>query len=197
MMDMEKMLADIARDLLTVKNWRRQMLYDGASHLVGEGAAWHFQVLRSDNGTRMGSATNHGGTLVKLPDGLVDAVELAGHTTLWAQTHPAKPDFSKPKKVDTVAMIFGDTEGLMPALTDIPAEFCDGGSSPWLKFQAKWFYEGLAADDMAKLVAKPGIELNTALRHLKTIQGSFNPKHEHKVATIAYLASLWFEEWKP
>jgi hypothetical protein len=29
--------------------------------------------------------------------------------------------------------------------------------------------------------------------HLKAIMGSFQPKHEHKTAGVAYLMSLWFE----
>jgi len=30
-------------------------------------------------------------------------------------------------------------------------------------------------------------------RHLQTIQGSFEPKHEHKQDCVAYFMSLWFQ----
>jgi hypothetical protein len=34
-----------------------------------------------------------------------------------------------------------------------------------------------------------------AIRHLQVIQASFEPKHEHKEAAVAYLASLWFTDF--
>jgi len=41
-----------------------------------------------------------------------------------------------------------------------------------------------------------GIDQNKALRHIKAILGSFEPKHEHKEAAAAYLLSLWFKSVK-
>jgi hypothetical protein len=41
---------------------------------------------------------------------------------------------------------------------------------------------------------KEGVDGNLAFRHLSAIQRSFTPKHEHKEAAVAYLASLWFED---
>lgn len=61
----------------------------------------------------------------------------------------------------------------------------------WIEFQRQWFYEGLPADTTMDL--KDGIDGNAAFRHLSAIQGSFEPKHEHKEAAVAYLASLWFK----
>lgn len=43
---------------------------------------------------------------------------------------------------------------------------------------------------------KDGIDGDTAVRHLRAIQGSFAPKHEHKMEAVAYLASRWFTKVK-
>lgn len=104
-------------------------------------------------------------------------------------------DFTKPHAVDDVTVAFpARVENLMPAYASIPDEF-KHHRNPWCEFQAKWFYEGLKKEDF--LTAKPGINYNAAMRHLSAIQGSFEPKHEHKMAAVAYLASLWFESPEP
>lgn len=74
----------------------------------------------------------------------------------------------------------------------IPEEFKDRNTNnKWLEFQRTWFFKGIKSSG---LVPKPGIDMNEALRHLQAIQSSYEPKHEHKEACVAYLASLWFEE---
>jgi len=100
-----------------------------------------------------------------------------------------------PQPIDDLRLAFpARVAYLMPDYDDIPEDFRDdrGAARPWLKFQRDWFFRGLPAD--AKFSPKNGIDLAVALRHLKAIQGSFEPKHEHKEAAVAYLASLWFEE---
>jgi len=77
----------------------------------------------------------------------------------------------------------------MPAYADIPKEFKDR-SHPWSRWQREWFFEGL--DAVPKV--KPGIDKGEAMRHLGHIQRSWDTKHEHKAAAVAYLASLWFCE---
>lgn len=100
-----------------------------------------------------------------------------------------------PQPVDDLRIAFpaGVTD-LMPRHEDIPEDFRRdrGEARPWIKFQLKWFFSGLPAG--TKFSARSGIDRDAALRHLKAIQGSFEPKHEHKEAAVAYLASLWFEE---
>lgn len=78
---------------------------------------------------------------------------------------------------------------LMPPYNEIPDEFTRGRGT-WVEFQQDWFYKGLRG---ATFMPRGGIDKKTALRHLQYIQGSFDPKHEHKEAAVAYLASLWFE----
>jgi len=85
---------------------------------------------------------------------------------------------------------------LMPPMDAIPAEFRGTGSTPasakWRQFQTTWFFKGLAGVQFGR---KEGIDAETALRHLQVIQGSYEPKHEHKQAAVAYLASLWFTDY--
>jgi anti-sigma factor ChrR (cupin superfamily) len=78
----------------------------------------------------------------------------------------------------------------MPKMDEIPEEFNDPRNK-WVKFQMDWFYRGLK--DL-KIVPKEGVDTVKAMRHLSAIQGSFAPKHEHKEAAVAYLASQWFED---
>jgi len=73
---------------------------------------------------------------------------------------------------------------LMPEYGSVSSE------RTWLDFQADWFFSGL---DAAKFFPKEGIDPEKALRHLKAIQGSFEPKHEHKEEAVAFLAGLWFD----
>jgi len=40
-----------------------------------------------------------------------------------------------------------------------------------------------------------GVDGGLAIRHLQVIQASFEPKHEHKEAAVAYLASPWFTDF--
>jgi hypothetical protein len=78
---------------------------------------------------------------------------------------------------------------LMPRREDIPKSY--PRSAEWKAFQAKWFYEGLDAN---KVKAKPEFDLTKVLAHLSCIQGSFEPKHEDKADSVAWLASQWLDE---
>lgn len=99
-----------------------------------------------------------------------------------------------PQPVDDLRLAFpANVAELMPSYHDIPDDFRRGrgGAAQWVRFQRDWFFRGIKG---VKLIPKDGIDPNQALRHLKAIQGSFEPSHEHKEAAVAYLASLWFEE---
>lgn len=77
---------------------------------------------------------------------------------------------------------------LMPEYSQIPDEF-KSDRNPWHLWQTEWFFSGLK-----KIPApKPGIDIKKAMRHLYEIQSSWLPKHEHKSAAVAFLASKWFE----
>lgn len=95
----------------------------------------------------------------------------------------------EPKEVTGVDVAFGGSvQKLMPSYEAIPDEF-KRGNNYWCQWQSKWFYEGL--DGVPK--PKDGVDGKKAMRHLAAVQRSFEPKHEHKSAAVAYLASLWFE----
>lgn len=93
-----------------------------------------------------------------------------------------------PIPVDPVEVAFGGmVREILPPMKDIPPEF-GHTSNPWVKWQMDWFYSGLKRYP----VPKEGIDVRLAMRNLGCVQGSFEPKHEHKMAGVAYLASLWF-----
>lgn len=98
----------------------------------------------------------------------------------------------KPQKVDALDVAFGgNMKQLMPNIADVPEEFRNPNSQNiWVKWQSDWFFNGLKQQP----TPKPGIDLHQAMQHLAAIQRSFEPKHEHKMAAVAYLASLWFEK---
>lgn len=76
---------------------------------------------------------------------------------------------------------------LLPPWNIIPNDYPD--RSRWREFQHTWFFNGLPAD--IEITARDGIDPKTAFEHLETIQGSFSPKHEHKMDAVAWLASKW------
>ena len=95
----------------------------------------------------------------------------------------------KPIPVTAADMAFGGKcAEILPPMAEIPTEFL-GHSGAWLDWQNEWFCVGLKRYP----VAKAGIDLKLAMNNLKCVQGSYWPKHEHKQAGVAYLASLWFE----
>lgn len=108
--------------------------------------------------------------------------------------------FAKPLEViDGVAIGFGmrasDMETFMPPREELPEPFNRYmGDTIWHKVQSKWFYNGLNEEDISFLVPKEGIDKEGAILQLTAIQRSWLPKHEHKVAAVAYLLSRWFEE---
>jgi len=93
-----------------------------------------------------------------------------------------------PIKLSALDIAFGgNAMQILPPNSAIPDEFKRQGGV-WPKWQADWFYSGL------KRWPKPkdGIDMHLAMANLKCVMGSFEPKHEHKQAGVAYLASLWF-----
>ena len=82
----------------------------------------------------------------------------------------------------------------MPKYDEIPEEFKKlYSNNKWNKLFIDMFYSGLSE---LKLKPKKGIDESTAWNHLRLWAGSYEPKHEHKVAAFAYMASIWFEDVK-
>src|SRR3990167_2714718 len=98
----------------------------------------------------------------------------------------------QPQEVTWPEMVFGGgdkLDKLMVPMEQIPEEFRNG-RNPYVELQQRWFYNGLNG---CLLKEKPGVDRKKALAHLATIQGSFQPRHEHKEACVAYLMSEWFD----
>lgn len=109
-----------------------------------------------------------------------------------AAPEPVGVDAGDPKPIavrDLDIAFPASVRHLMPSYEQIPEDF-RRDRSPWCRVVGTWFFKGL---DASTLVPKSGIDKTNALRHLKTIMGSFEPKHEHKTASVAYLMSRWFE----
>lgn len=97
--------------------------------------------------------------------------------------------YAQPHAVGDVKLAFPAALGeLLPPLDIIPADYPH--RQEWLHFQSMWFAGQLPAD--AQLYAAEGVDAAAAGRHLAAIQGSYEPKHEHKMAAVAWLASRWF-----
>jgi hypothetical protein len=74
---------------------------------------------------------------------------------------------------------------------DIPEEFRQRRTK-WNDIFNTMFYQGLPGK--TQIYPKQGINAGHALLHIRAIAISFEPKHEHKEACVAYLFSLWFED---
>ncbi len=96
----------------------------------------------------------------------------------------------KPQRQSREQVIFADkVSHLLPAWNDIPEDFrrCHDG---WSAFVSQWFFQGV---NESAVVAKSGIDKTVALSHCAAIMRSWVPSHEHKIAGVAYLMSLWFD----
>lgn len=97
------------------------------------------------------------------------------------------------KEISTATMAFpAYVSNLMPSYDEIPKEFKNwNNQTKWNRLFNDWFFGGLSK---LELKPKEGVDQNKALRHIKAIMGSFEPKHEHKEAAVAFLFSEWFED---
>lgn len=113
-------------------------------------------------------------------------------------TEEAGNQWEKPKEVDDVELAFPASVigTLMPYEEEIPDEF-EKDKNPWNHYVSMLFFKGGNLPE-----PKPGVDKKKAARHLKACLSSFEPKHEHKIAACAWLASMWYieppkEEEKP
>lgn len=98
-----------------------------------------------------------------------------------------------PVKVDKVRIAFpaGVCGDLLPDPEEIPEEFWQS-HNPWACIASSWFSNGLPAN--VEFHMKDGIDGETMFNHLRCIMGSFEPKHQHKIAGAAFLMSQWCEK---
>lgn len=100
-------------------------------------------------------------------------------------------DWSKPKDISDLDVAFPANicGKYLPPYSIVPEEF-KRGKTYWNDRMNEWFFKGLNPEMI--LIPKDGIDKQKALRQLKACLGSFEPKHEHKEAGVAYLMSLFF-----
>lgn len=106
--------------------------------------------------------------------------------------------WATPTPVDDVTLAFpANALELMPSREECRAglaELSEKDRRKWIDFQSQWFSNGLS--EGVEFYMRDDIDGETAFRHLSAIQGSFAPKHEHKMEAVAYLASRWFKKVK-
>jgi len=97
----------------------------------------------------------------------------------------------KPMPVTRFDYIADLLKRMIPEMEAIPEEFFYGGQgNPYVQRTIEWFYQGT---DKSRFRAKEGIDAGTAFGHLGALLASFDLKHEHKIAGVAYLMSQWFD----
>ena len=100
-------------------------------------------------------------------------------------------DWSVPQKVSDVMLAFpADIIGeLIPEWDDLPVEFRERRSG----YEELARYAFLNAVSFKEEILKDGVDREMADRQINAIARSFQPKHEHKEAAMAYLLSLWLK----
>lgn len=102
-----------------------------------------------------------------------------------------------PDNITRVDVAFGNITH-MPKYSDVPEEF-KRSSNPYADAVSSWFFNGAKGHKNGIEIgdkiftAKPGVNATQALAAIKSVLGSFEPKHEHKEAACAYMLSEWFD----
>lgn len=102
-------------------------------------------------------------------------------------------------EITRVDMAFGNIKH-MPKYDTLPEQFKDWRRNEHCEAASSWFYQGAKSSangieiDGQKYTAKPGVEAGKALAAIKAILGSFEPKHEHKIAACGFMLSEWFDK---
>ncbi len=96
----------------------------------------------------------------------------------------------KPKLISDIELAFpAHVIGkYLPVWETIPDEFRN--------YRSPWCHHAQAAFSGkfdAAFTLRDGVDIKLASRHLRACLSSYEPKHEHKIAGVAYLMSLWFE----
>lgn len=95
-------------------------------------------------------------------------------------------------------VVFGNVKH-MPKMADIPEIFHRRNGTQFNDAVSMWFFKGGKRDGRSITIgsktftAKEGVDATKALSAIKAVLGSFEPKHEHKMAACAYMLSEWFD----
>jgi hypothetical protein len=96
----------------------------------------------------------------------------------------------EPKEVSDIFMAFPAKviDQYLPLVQEIPEEFW-APQNLYNRMVTDVFFQGTKED--WEFALREGIEIKTFKRHVMTCLRSFEPPHEHKIAGVAYLISLW------
>jgi hypothetical protein len=97
-------------------------------------------------------------------------------------------------ELHAVDVAFGNIKHL-PEWEDLSEDLRRGWSNdrnPYCVFVSEWFFKGRTPEDMARLTPRDGVDGYKALTAVEAVLGSFEPKHEHKIAGCAFLLKEWF-----
>jgi len=99
--------------------------------------------------------------------------------------HPTTEGISfQPRAVSDMDLAFGGIDCLMPPKEAIPRDLYRFGNGNWgSRLFNDMFYAGLTK---LEIQAKPGVDREKALRHIKTIMRSFEPKPERQTCSGQY-----------
>ena len=113
-----------------------------------------------------------------------------------AKLTKAAPDTRLPiPELSDLEVAFPDKAPILP-WDALPEEFRrDWSHNAWCDIASRFFYKGGSLDEF-KLTPKDGVDVKKAMRALKAALGSFEPKHEHKMAAVGYMLSQWFDRGK-
>lgn len=102
-----------------------------------------------------------------------------------------------PQNLTRVDLAFGNVKHL-PKYDTLPDDY-RRMNAPGCRAVSMWFYKGAEASpdgikiDGVAYKAKEGVDAGKALAAIKSCLGSFEPKHEHKIAGCGFMFSEWFE----
>ena len=97
------------------------------------------------------------------------------------------------KDIDEVPLAFpADVWDLMPDYnSELLTPYWNSFHSESVKIVSRWFFQGL---ENPKFYPKEGVDAEKAIRHITAVMRSFQPKHEHKTSTCAFLIDEWFDK---
>lgn len=101
-------------------------------------------------------------------------------------------------ELDGPSVVFGDIKH-MPKYDTLPADFKRHNGNAYCNAISHWFFSGgkfehnVLTIDGTDFHPKAGVDARKALRAIKAVLGSFEPKHEHKEAACAFMLSEWFD----
>lgn len=108
------------------------------------------------------------------------------------EAQPLNDGYDQPMEVSDTQMTFPATLGeLLPKWNDIPKRF-QGNNDMYCQFADAWFFGGWPGKKFL-VYPKGDVDPQKAIRHLYTLLRSYEPKQEHKIAAVGWLASRWLD----